>query len=141
MPIGEELLMDAIMQTRSQIDFLWQFFITVQIALFALLFIYDRAVDNMNSFARFLAIGGVGIFDWINSQALKNSYTLLNAFHDQYRADFGQPQRFQSALYEHFVLAAFEGRISVISLTHGMAFTVVVITLLWRRSMQHHKPK
>ncbi|MGE8944230.1 hypothetical protein ACO2I3_20195 [Leptospira interrogans] len=138
MPIAEELLMDAIMQTRSQIDFLWQFFITVQIALFALLFIYDKAIETFNSFARLLAICGVGIFDWINSQALKNSYTLLNAFHEQYRADFGQPQRFQSVLYEHFVLANFEGRVSMIGFTHGMAFAVVVMAFLWRRSMQHH---
>ncbi len=140
MPIGEESLLNAIMQTRSQVDFLWQFFITVQIAVFALLFIYDRAVDSLNSFARFLAICAVGVFDWINSQALKNSYTLLSAFHEQYRADFGQPQRFQSALYEHFVLANFDGRVDIISMTHGIAFVVVLITLLWRRSMQH-QPK
>lgn len=138
MPIAEELLMDGIMQTRTQIDFLWQFFITVQIALFALLFIYNKAIESFNSIARLLAICGVGIFDWINSQALKNSYTLLNAFHEQYRIDFGQPQRFQPALYEHFVLATFEGRVSMISLTHGMAFAVVVLAFLWRRSMHSH---
>jgi len=37
-------LIEAILGFRSQIDFLWQFFVSVHIAIFALLFIYDEAV-------------------------------------------------------------------------------------------------
>lgn len=137
MPIEEQTLIEAIMHTRGQVDFLWQFFMTVQIAIFALLFIYDDAVENLNSFARFLAICAVALFDWINAAALKGTYILLDALHQQYRADFGHPERFQSVLYDHFVLASFEGRVTIISITHSLAFTFVLIALFWRRFIQH----
>lgn len=137
MPIEEQTLIEAIMTTRGQVDFLWQFFMTVQIAIFALLFIYDKAVESLNVFARVMAIGAVALFDWINAQALKGAYHLLDALHQQYRADFGQPGRFQTLLYEHFVLADFEGRSSMITMTHGLAFCVVLVAFLWRRFIQH----
>jgi hypothetical protein len=38
-PLNEGTLVDAMMSARGQIDFLWQFFVTVHIAIFALLFI------------------------------------------------------------------------------------------------------
>ncbi len=136
MPIEEQALISAIMDSRGQIDFLWQFFITVQIAIFALLFIYSAAAESMSWFARLLAIAAVGVFDWINSQALKGSYTLLDALHVQYRADFGQQSRFQTEFYNHFVLATFEGRVEMISITHGLAFTVVLLAFVLRRSIQ-----
>ncbi|HEX7075944.1 MAG TPA: hypothetical protein VF226_18050 [Hyphomicrobiaceae bacterium] len=141
MPIEEQTLIAAIMDVRGQVDFLWQFFMTVQIAIFALLFIYDEAVEQLNSFAKFLAIGAVALFDWINSEALKGAYTLLDALHRQYRADFGQPERFQSVLYDHFVLANFEGRVTMITITHSLAFGVVLMALLWRRFIQNGEPK
>src|SRR5690606_12247485 len=83
MPIQEQTLIEAIMQTRGQVDFLWQFFMTVQIAIFALLFIYDKAVESLNSFARLLALGAVALFDWINAEALRGAYGLLDAMHGQ----------------------------------------------------------
>jgi hypothetical protein len=141
MPMQEQTLIDAIMQTRGQLDFLWQFFMTVQIALFALLFIYDRAVESLNWFARLLAVTAVALFDWINASALRSSYSLLDALHNQYRADFGQPERFQSMLYEHFVLANFEGRTTMVIVTHSMAFAVVLMAFLWRRFIQHPMPR
>ena len=48
-PLQESTLVEAIMSVRSQVDFLWQFFVTVHIAIFALLFIYDHAVDSLNA--------------------------------------------------------------------------------------------
>ena len=141
MPIDEQTLMEAIMQTRGQVDFLWQFFMTVQIAIFALLFIYDEAVESLNGFARFLAICAIALFDWINAEALQNAYALLDALHQQYRADFGQPERFQSVLYHHFVLANFAGRVTMISITHSLAFSVVLLALFWRRFIQHSDAK
>jgi len=141
MPIQEQTLIDAIMHVRGQVDFLWQFFMTVQIAIFALLFIYDEAVEQLNAFARLLAVAAVALFDWINAEALKGAYTLLDALHRQYRADFGHPERFQSVLYDNFVLASFEGRVTMISITHSLAFGVVLMALFWRRFIQHQAPK
>jgi len=57
--IQEATLIEAILGFRAQIDFLWQFFVTVHIAIFALLFIYDEAVESLNIIARIFAIAGV----------------------------------------------------------------------------------
>jgi hypothetical protein len=137
MPIAEQILTDSIMHTRGQVDFLWQFFVTVQLAIFALLFIYDDAVDGMNRTARALAIIAIGMFDWINGHALRSSYALLDALHQQYRSDYGQSSRFQPALYEVFVQQRYEGKETMLMLTHGLAFTVVMLALIWRNFIQH----
>jgi hypothetical protein len=137
MPIQEQTLIDSIMHTRGQLDFLWQFFVTVQLAVFALLFIYDDAVDGMNKTARGLAVAAVGMFDWINGHALRGCYLLLDAMHQQYRADYGQSARFQPAFYELFVQQRYEGKDTMLLLTHGLAFTVVMLAMIWRRFIQH----
>jgi hypothetical protein len=142
MPIQEQTIIDTIMHTRGQVDFLWQFFVTVQLAVFALLFIYDDAVDSMNRTARALAIIAFGMFDWINGHALRGSYALLDALHQQYRADYGQSSRFQPAFYELFVQQRYEGKESMLMLTHGLAFGVVMMALIWRQFIQHdNRPK
>lgn len=137
MPIGEQTLVEALMQARSQLDFLWQFFVTVQIAIFALVFIYDDAVDNFNVLARSMAIIGIAIFTWINGNALLGAYELLDAMHEQFRADYGQPERFQPAFYKRFVLATYSGRQPMLLMTHGLAFGVVALTLIFPRFIQH----
>jgi hypothetical protein len=134
MPIQEQTMIDAIMHTRGQLDFLWQFFVTVQLAIFALLFVYDDAVDRT---ARALAIIAIGMFNWINGHALRSTYGLLDALHQQYRADYGQSSRFQPALYELFVQQRYEGKESMLMLTHGLAFAVVMLALIWRQFIQH----
>lgn len=131
--LQEGVLIEAIIDTRTQIDFIWQLFITLHIALFALLFIYGRAVDHWNALARFFALAGIAIFDWINGKALVSTYLLLDAMQDQYRAIYGQVERFQPKFYEHFVLAQYADRPDVVLLTHGMAFLVVFIVLIARR--------
>jgi len=109
-PLQEGTLVEAIMAVRGQIDFLWQFFVTVHIALFALLFIYDHAVENLNAIAKFFAVLGVAAFEWINGNALAHTYLLLDAMQDQFRWNYGQADRFHPAFYEQFVLASYATR-------------------------------
>ena len=108
--IQEATLIEAIFGFRAQIDFLWQFFVTVHIAIFALLFIYDEAVESLNIIARIFAIAGVALFGWINGKALANTYLLLDATLDQYRALYGQADRFQPDFFRHFVSMSFADR-------------------------------
>src|SRR4029453_2458483 len=98
---------DAILALRAQIDFLWQFFVTVHIAIFALLFIYDEAVESLNIIARAFALLGVALFEWINGKALTSAYILLDATLDQYRALYGQAERFHPSFFQHFVGQSF----------------------------------
>jgi hypothetical protein len=135
-PLQEGTLVEAIMAVRGQIDFLWQFFVTVHIALFALLFIYDHAVENLNAIAKFFAVLGVAAFEWINGNALANTYLLLNAMQDQFRWNYGQADRFHPAFYEQFVLASYATRPATVLITHSSALLVVLLAFASRRFIQ-----
>ena len=137
--LPEPMLVDGIIATRAQIDFLWQFFITVHIAIFALLLIYDEAVESLNFIARALALAGIGLFEWINGKALTNTYLLLDAFLEQYRALYGQVDRFEPAFFQHFVQMSFEDRPGTVLVTHTTAFVVILLALVSRDFIQSRK--
>ena len=132
--IQEATLIEAILGFRAQIDFLWQFFVTVHIAIFALLFIYDEAVESLNIIARIFAIAGVALFEWINGKALANTYLLLDATLDQYRTLYGQADRFQPDFFRYFVSMSFADRPATVLVTHSMAFVVIYIGVIYWRS-------
>ena len=134
----EDTLISAIMTAQGQIDFLWQFFVTVHIAIFALLFIYDRAVDNLNWIARILAVAGIAAFEYINGNALAHTYQVLDAMLDQYRWSFGQAERFHPAFYEQFVLATYKNRPYVVMMTHSTAIAIVLLAFISKRFIQSH---
>lgn len=135
-PIDEVTLVSAIIETRQQIDFLWQFFVSVQLAVFALLLIYDEAVENLNIIARVFALAGIGLFNWINGNALKGTYRLLDAMIDQYHFLYGQAERFRPDFYALFVQANFADRPDLVNVTHGTALFVVLMALLSRSFIQ-----
>jgi ammonia channel protein AmtB len=139
--IAEEVLVEAIMDTRSQIDFIWQFFVTVHIAVFALLFIYDEAVESMNIVAKILAAAGIALFEWLNGLGLVKAYLLLDSLMEQYRALYGKKDRFVASFYEHFVQASFKDGPDTIYVTHGMAFLVVILALISRSFIQRRKAR
>jgi hypothetical protein len=139
MPMQEQTMMDAIMHVSGQIDFLWQFFVTVQLALFALIFIYDEAVDSLNGLARLLCLFGIGIFNYINGNALLNAYGLFAALHQQYQVDYGQPGRFVPALQKALVDVEYGPRDQMLMLTHGLAFAVVALALIFPTFVQHRQ--
>ncbi len=139
--IQEATLIDAILSIRAQIDFLWQFFVTVHIALFALLFIYDEAVENLNIIARLFALVGVALFEWINGKALASTYMLLDATLDQYRALYGAAERFQPAFFQHFVGQSFTDRPATVLITHSMAFVVIILAFLSREFIQTRRKR
>lgn len=139
--IEEHTLVDMILHARSQVDFLWQFFITVHIAVFALLFIYNEAVENLNFVARTLSIAGIALFDWINGNALKGAYHLLDSSHDQYRTLYGTAERFRPDFFHHFVQASYADRPMMVNVTHGMAFMVVILSLLSIRFIRQRRSR
>jgi hypothetical protein len=139
MPIEEPALIEAILDLRAQIDFLWQFFVTVHIAIFALLFIYDHAVESLNVLARLFAVAGVALFEFINGKAIIGAYQLLDATLDQYRYLYGQADRFRPSFFDKFVSANFYDRPNLVLITHGMAFAVVIMALASRRFIQNRQ--
>jgi len=139
--LQEATLIEGIMATRAQVDFLWQFFVTAHIAIFALLFIYDEAVENLNFVARLLALCGIALFEYINGKALVNSYQLLDAFLNQYRALYGQQDRFEPAFFQNFVQMTFEDRPAMVLVTHTTAFVVVLLALISREFIQSRRAR
>lgn len=135
-PLDEGSLLEAIMDARSQIDFLWQFFVTVHIAIFALLFIYDHAVEGLNWVGKVFSVAGIAAFEWINGNALVNAYFTLNSMHEQFRWAFGQADRFHPAFYGTFVLADFSTRPEMVVYTHTTALGVVLLAFASRRFIQ-----
>lgn len=132
----ESTLVEAIMSVRGQIDFLWQFFVTVHIALFALLLIYDHAVESLNAIAKIFAVIGIAVFEWINGKALVNAYLLLDAMQEQFRWTFGQADRFHPLFYERFVLATYADRPEMVVMTHTSALLVILLAFASRRFIQ-----
>ncbi len=137
--LEEPALLEAIMDARGQIDFLWQFFVTVHIAVFALLLIYDQAVEGLSVVARLFAVAGVAAFEWINGNALSNAYLLLDAMQDQYRWSFGQVERFHPSFYEQFVLANYAMRPNLVLITHSSALFIVLMAFAWRGLIQSRR--
>jgi hypothetical protein len=133
----ESTLVEAIMSVRSQVDFLWQFFVTVHIALFALLLIYDHAVEALNTIAKFFAIVGIAAFEWINGKALINAYELLDAMQEQFRWAFGQADRFHPLFYERFVLASYADRPEMVLMTHSSALFIILLAFVSRRFIRN----
>ena len=140
-PLDEVTLVSAIIETRQQVDFLWQFFVSVQLAMFALLLIYDEAVESMNILGRAFAAAGIGLFDYVNGNALQSTYRLLDATIDQYQFLYGQAERFRPAFFEHFVSASFVDRPDLVKITHGTAMAIVVLALLSSSFIQSRKKK
>lgn len=138
---SEDALIQAIMDVRNQIDFLWQFFVSVHIAIFALLLLYDHAVETLSTIAKSLAVAGIAAFEWINGNALSGAYMLLDAMHEQYRQSFGQANRFHYSFYEHFVLASFQSRPSMVMMTHSTALAIVLLAFASRRFIQNHNAR
>lgn len=139
--IQEATLIETILSLRSQIDFLWQFFVTAHIAIFALLFIYDEAVESLNVVARFLALCGIALFEWINGKAIANTYILLDATLDQYRALYGEASRFQPGFFQYFVGQSFADRPAMVLITHSTAFLVILLALVSREFIQSRKSR
>jgi hypothetical protein len=100
------------MDARSQIDFLWQFFVTVHFAIFALLFIYDHAVAGLNGIGKLFSVAGIAVFKWINGSALINAYfTLIPCTNS-----IAGHTRFY--VYGGFVLADFSNRADMVLHPH-----------------------
>lgn len=138
--IEEAALLKAIISTRQQVDFLWQFFVSVEIAIFALLFIYDSVVENMNFIAKGMAAAGVALFCWINGNAISNTYLLLDSMINQYAVWYGKPSRFDPDFLEHFVKVNYADRPQLVLITHSLSLAIVVLALFWRRFIQTKQP-
>jgi hypothetical protein len=125
-------------RARGQVYFLWQFFVTVHIAIFALLFIYDHAVESLNTVAKFFAVLGVAAFEWINGNAPTHAYLLLDAMPEQFHWNYAQADRFHPAFYAQFVLTSYATRPAMVqsSLCSWLFFRAALFKAERRRELR-----
>jgi hypothetical protein len=116
-------------QTGNQIDSEWSMFIVVHLGLFWFFFLVHRP---LLVFERLVALFAYGAFAFINANALKYAYAFLEAT----RSDL--VTRFANELSSTPNMAAilsgtnFGDRGDLLMLTHGGAFVIVSILLIFR---------
>jgi len=135
----QEALIQAIVGARGQLDFIWQVFLSAQVAVFAFLLIYEEEMEKMNFLGRLLALIGIGAFDWINASALIDTYGLLDALHHQYRVSFGQLNGLSPLFVDRFVNASYETGPRMVAFTHTLAFTFVLLSFVLRNMIRRDR--
>jgi hypothetical protein len=125
-------LLEALVSTGSQIDSEWSMYVVVHLGLFWFFFLIHRPLLIVE---RAIALFAYGAFAYINGNSLINTYNLLEAM----RSDL--VTRFRDALANTpqmaKVLAAdyYGGRDELIYVTHGAAFAVVALLLIFRNAI------
>ncbi len=122
-------ILDALVQTGSQIDSQWSMFIVVHLGLFWFFFLVHRP---LLVFERAVALFAYGAFAFINGNALKHTYAFLEAMRSdlvtQFPNDLANAPKMANALTSLY----FGDRAELITLTHGGAFAVVTVFLIFR---------
>jgi hypothetical protein len=124
-------VLDLLIQTGNQIDSLWSMYIVVHLGLFWFFFLVHRPLLFIE---RAIAIFAYAAFATINGQALINTYKFLEAIRldliNRFSNELAQMPEISSALS-----LGYQGKEQLILITHGCAFGVVALFLLFRNTM------
>lgn len=125
-------VLDLLVQTGNQIDSLWSMYIVVHLGLFWFFFLVHRPLLFIE---RVIAIFAYAAFATINGQALINTYKFLEAIRldliNRFSDQLAQMPEISSAL----VSVSYQDKEQLILITHGCAFGVVALFLLFRNTM------
>jgi hypothetical protein len=126
-------LLETWMDAGTKIDNLWSMYIVVHLGLFWFFFLVHRPLLIVE---RIMAIGAYMGFGWINGNALIHSYNFLEAVRtDLIAAKLATEFSQASATLTMLKGADYAGRDELILLTHGGAFTLVLVLFLLRNIM------
>lgn len=130
--MNAEAVLDALIQTKNQVDNQWSMYIVVHLGLFWFFFLVHRPLLFVE---RAIALCAYAGFAYINGSALIDSYTFLEATRldllTNLESEFVNAPRIESALK----MLNFEVTTQLILLTHGVAFAVVALFLIFRNMM------
>ncbi len=125
-------VLDAMVQTGNQIDSEWSMYIVVHLGLFWFFFLVHRPLLFVE---RAVAIFAYAAFAFINGNSLLTTYNFLEALRrdllSAYAADLANLPTTQGEL----AMAYYGGREELILITHGGAFLVVALFLMFRNRM------
>ncbi len=125
-------VLEALIQTGNQIDSQWSMYIVVHLGLFWFFFLVHRPLLFIE---RAIALFAYGAFAFINGNALLNTYNFLEALRrdlvTNFASELSQTPHMANTLASYF----YGDRQELILITHGGAFTVVALFLLFRNAM------
>ncbi len=122
-------LLEAMVSTGSQIDSEWSMYIVVHLGLFWFFFLIHRPLLVVE---RTIALFAYGAFAYINGNSLISTYTLLEAMRSdlvtRFRNELANTPAMARVLADNY----YGGREELIYVTHGAAFIVVALLLIFR---------
>ena len=126
------ILLDAMVDTGNKIDNLWSMYIVVHLGLFWFFFLVHRPLLFIE---RVIALFAYGAFDYINGSALINTYTFLEAVRldllNNFQGELANVPRVEETLSAF----NYSETTQLILITHGVAFCVVALFLVFRNAM------
>ncbi|HKJ62257.1 MAG TPA: hypothetical protein VKA94_09740, partial [Hyphomicrobiales bacterium] len=122
--MNAEAVLDALIQTKNQVDNQWSMYIVVHLGLFWFFFLVHRPLLLVE---RAIALFAYGAFIYINGSALIDTYTFLEAMRldllKNLESELVNAPRIESVLN----MFNFEDTTQLILITHGVAFCVVAL--------------
>lgn len=122
-------LLEAMVSTGNQIDSEWSMYIVVHLGLFWFFFLVHRPLLVIE---RAIALFAYGSFVYINGNSLIGTYNLLEAMRSDLVGHFRNELAATPQMAKVLAATAYDGREEVIYMTHGAAFVVVALLLIFR---------
>jgi hypothetical protein len=138
-----EILFETIQSQAMKIDNIWQMYLVVHLGIFWFFFLMHRPLLIIE---RAIAMVSYSIFCVINGSSLVNSYKYLEALRRDTLLSFADGLQSVPSVTNVLSQWDFSGRLTVIFITHGGAWLLVMLIMLFRNSMvayyyRHYPPQ
>jgi hypothetical protein len=127
-----EGMLEALVETGNQIDSAWSMYIVVHLGLFWFFFLVHRPLLFIE---RVVALFAYGAFAFINGNGLLTTYTFLEALRSDIVANFGRELANAPSTARALAEAYFGDRQEMIFITHGIAFAIVAVFVMFRNTI------
>lgn len=127
-----EAVLNALLQTANQVDNQWSMYIVVHLGLFWFFFLVHRPLLFIE---RAIAMFAYGAFGIINGNALIDTYTFLEAMRQDLLNGFPNELIETPRIADALAGINYADTTQLIYLTHGVAFAVVALFLIFRNAM------
>lgn len=123
-------LISTFIAIGDQIDSLWQFFVSVHLAIIASLYGIER-LNNLRTIETILFGFGYIIFSLINMRAKQQAYGLLINIENEINSS-SSGLSIYPFLSEYFSNSSYDDRLLILWIVHAFAGISIVIILLFR---------
>ena len=127
-----DIMLEALVETGNQIDSAWSMYIVVHLGLFWFFFLVHRPLLFIE---RVVALFAYAAFVFINGKGLLTTYTFLEALRSDIVANFRSELANAPSTARALAEAYFGGREEMILITHGVAFVIVALFVMFRNTI------